>query len=143
MKKNIKNISTPIIATSLATIGFVSYKILKKKYPQKIDNVNENIKNSLNNLKIKTKQENQQYNKNNFDKTHKNKHTFNNINIPNNQDNLNNYNVDNKNSISNNEKIKNDKNLNNNIDTKENITFTAINVDNNITLTNYTVDFLV
>lgn len=138
MKKNIKNISTPIIATSLATIGFVSYKILKKKYPQKIDNVNENIKNSLNNLKIKTKQENQQYNKNNFDKTHKNKHIFNNINIPNNQDNLNNYNVDNKNSISNNEKIKNDKNLNNNIDTKENITFTAINVDNNITLTNYT-----
>lgn len=46
MKKN-KALTTSIIATSLATIGFVSYKIIKDKYPDKIDNFNEYIKNNI------------------------------------------------------------------------------------------------
>lgn len=143
MKKYIKNVSAPIIATSLATIGFASYKILKKKYPQKVDNVNKNIKNTLNNFKIKNKQKTISHNDNHFykdydnisisTKTNKNITTGNNINKNNclSQNNI----------ISDNKNLKNNQNVdnqNNNIDTQQSITFTAINVDNNITFTDAT-----
>ncbi len=51
MKKNSKNILKSVIATSIATAGFVSYKVIKKKYPDKVDNINKNIKNAISKVK--------------------------------------------------------------------------------------------
>ena len=51
MKKNNKQITGSIVATSLATIGFISYKVLKKKYPTKVDSINKYVKDNLFNLK--------------------------------------------------------------------------------------------
>ncbi len=48
MKSNKKGITTSIIATSLATIGFVSYKVLKNKYPDKFENFNKYLKEHIN-----------------------------------------------------------------------------------------------
>ena len=47
MNKNNKEVKAAIIVTSLTTIGIISYKILKKKYPNKINNFNDYIKNNL------------------------------------------------------------------------------------------------
>ncbi|WP_250277497.1 hypothetical protein [[Clostridium] colinum] len=47
MKKNNKCITTSIVATSLATIGVISYKVLKKKYPAKLNVINKYIKNNI------------------------------------------------------------------------------------------------
>lgn len=51
MKKNNKGFTTTVLATSLATLGFVSYKVLKKKYPDKLSNFNDYIKNNILNFK--------------------------------------------------------------------------------------------
>ncbi|MBS5793441.1 MAG: hypothetical protein KIC92_01620 [Clostridiales bacterium] len=42
MKKNQKGLITSILAISLTTIGFVSYKFLKSKYPDKFNNLKDN-----------------------------------------------------------------------------------------------------
>ena len=47
MKKNQKGFITSILAISLTTIGFVSYKFLKSKYPDKFNNFNDSSKNDL------------------------------------------------------------------------------------------------
>ncbi len=47
MKKNQKGLITSILAISLTTIGFVSYKFLKSKYPDKFNNFNDSSKNDL------------------------------------------------------------------------------------------------
>lgn len=47
MKKNQKGFITSILAISLTTIVFVSYKFLKSKYPDKFNNFNDSSKNDL------------------------------------------------------------------------------------------------
>ncbi len=82
MKKNNKHIKGSIIATSLATIGFVSYKVLKKKYPNKFENINNYIKENINNIKSVVKKdeekisdqiENDNFKNNNIPYNHNNK----------------------------------------------------------------------
>ncbi|WP_317368524.1 hypothetical protein [uncultured Tyzzerella sp.] len=47
MKKNKKGLKTSIIAASVTTVCFASYKILKAKYPDKFENFNTYLKNNL------------------------------------------------------------------------------------------------
>lgn len=60
MKKKHRGLKVSLMATSIATAGVVSYKILKKKYPEKLDDINNYVKDNISHLKetcIKEKNE--------------------------------------------------------------------------------------
>ncbi len=72
MNENNKIVKVVIAITSLTTLGIISYKVLKKKYPNKLNNFSKYVKNNLLSFKEdNTKQTHTNIDKNsfNFEKT--------------------------------------------------------------------------